>query len=61
MADGLEPLGVLLLESLWQHDRQANAIGNLQPQGLAEVLQSLLCGICGIAIENGFDFNVITC
>ena len=61
LADGFEPLGILLLEARWQDDRQADAIGNLQPQSLAEVLQGLLWGICGVAIENGFDFNAITC
>ena len=61
LADGLESLYILLLEARRQDYRQADAIGNLQPHGLAEVLQSLLGGICGVAIENGFDFNVITC
>ena len=61
LADGLESLYVLLLEARRQDDRQADAIGNLQPHGLAEVLQSLLGRICGLAIENGLDFNAITC
>ena len=61
LSDGLESLYVLLLESLWQDYQQADAIGDLQPHGLAEVLQGLQWGICGVAIENGFDFNVITC
>ena len=61
LADGLESLGILLLEALWQDYRQADAIGNLQPHGLAEVLQGLLWRICGLAIENGFDFYAITC
>ena len=60
IVDSLESLGVLLLEALWQDDRQANAIGWRQPHGLAEVLQGLLCGICGVAVEDGFDINVIT-
>ena len=58
LSDGLESLYVLLLESLWQDYRQANAIGYLQPHGLAEVLQGLLRGIRGIAIEDGFDDNI---
>ena len=58
LADGLEPLYVLLLESRRQGYRQANAIGNLQPHGLAEVLQGLLRGIRGIAIEDGFEDNI---
>lgn len=61
LADGLESLGILLPEARRQDDRQADAIGWRQPQGLAEVRQGLLWGICGLAIENGFDFNAITC
>ena len=61
LADGLESLYILLLEARRQDYRQADAIGWRQPHGLAEVRQGLLGGICGVAIENGFDFNAITC
>ena len=61
LADGLESPYILLLEARWQDYRQADAISNLQPHGLAEVLQGLLWRICGLAIEDGFDCNAITC